>query len=133
MVNGRVKFHIAPTGCRKHPSNGPQFDNVASLQVQMISRAKQSAIDNVFKERAQVEYASEYCILYWSPCTKPAQELCASNKCALRLGREKDSMEDIQNEAKWIDDDWDNNPLDAEMQITGEGHEIEHFEEYIGS
>jgi hypothetical protein len=42
-------------------------------------------------------------------------------------------MEDIQNEAKWIDDDWDNNPLNAKMQITGEGHEIEHFEEYIGS
>jgi hypothetical protein len=43
-------------------------------------------------------------------------------------------MEDIQNEAgEWIDDDWDNNPLDMEMQIAGEGHEIEHFEEYIGS
>jgi hypothetical protein len=60
MVNGRVKFHIAPTGRRKHPPSGPRFDNVAKLRVELISKAKQKAIDELFAERTKVEYASEY-------------------------------------------------------------------------
>jgi hypothetical protein len=35
-------------------------------------------------------------------------------------------------EAGWFDEDWDDNPLDLEVQVTGEGLETEHFEKYIG-
>jgi hypothetical protein len=61
MPHGYVKVHIAPIGRRKRPHKGPSFggDNVAHLRGELMSKAKQKAVNAVFSERAKVAYASK--------------------------------------------------------------------------
>jgi hypothetical protein len=44
-------------------------------------------------------------------------------------GRDSDPKGDKDG---WVDDEWYSNPIDMEVQVSGEGLESEHFEEYIG-
>jgi hypothetical protein len=132
MPNGKVKVHIAPLGRRKRPCSGPAFSNDAQLQGELMSKAKQKSIGAVFSERAKVAYASESSLLYWCASAKQAQDLSAGNKRSLDQisGGNGDAAGD---EAGWIDDEWNDGLLDMEVQVSGEGFETEHFEEYIGS
>jgi hypothetical protein len=61
MPHGYVKVHIAPIGHCKRLHQGPSFggDNNAHLRGELISKAKQKAVNAVFMECDKVEYASK--------------------------------------------------------------------------
>jgi hypothetical protein len=63
MPHGYVKIHVAPIGRRKRPHQGPTFDNAAQLRGELMSKAKQKAVNAMFVERAKVAHASKSCNL----------------------------------------------------------------------
>jgi hypothetical protein len=72
--------------------------------------------------------------LWWGACAKQAQGLSTGTKHTLNQISAGDTAanDPAGDEAGWFNKDWNNNPLDLEVQVSGEGLETEHFEQYIG-